>query len=150
MEEDLGIVVPLNIDAVKVEEDLQSKVVQNSPARAPKRKRRRVRFSSVMSYQQDGHRAPTEKKSRRQVDTTEVNHHSRPIKQVRDLSMRRNTKGSDQQSRTQTLESRLHGERTVAEAERISNILTQLLSTTESIAQEIKLLRAGINNLQEA
>ncbi|KIO14582.1 hypothetical protein M404DRAFT_991344 [Pisolithus tinctorius Marx 270] len=64
--------------------------------------------------------------------------------------MRRKTKGSVQQSQTRTLGSKLHGERTVAEAERISNILTQLLSTTESIAQEIKLLRAGINNLQEA
>lgn len=164
MEEDLGIVLPLNIDAVKVEEDLQSKVVQNSPAQAPKHKRQRVRFSKVVSYRQDGHRAPaqqvrrrtaqlaqaTEKKPRRRVDTAEVNHHSHPTKQVRDLNTRRKTKGNNQQSETRTLESKLHGERTVAEAERISNILTQLLSATESIAQEIKLLRAGINNLQEA
>lgn len=149
-EEDLGIVVPLNIDPVKIEERTRPEleVVERVPS-----KRRKVRFATTsVCHQQVGRRASVQRqtpqlaamlRSSRRVDETDARH-PRPARQLEPQEIgtwHRKSANNLQQK----LESRL--EASLVEAERLSKIVSQLLSDAEWIDQEIKSIRAGINAL---
>lgn len=152
-EEDLGIVVPLNIDPVKIEEKMRPEleVVERVPA-----KRRKVRFATTpVCHQQGGRRASVQRQApqlaaahrpSRRVDEAEARH-PRPARQPEPQEIgiwHRKSANSWQQK----LESRL--EASLEEAERLSKVVSRLLSDAEWIDEEIKSIRAGINALRNS
>lgn len=152
-EEDLGIVVPLNIDPVKIEEKMRPEleVVERVPA-----KRRKVRFATTpVCHQQGGRRASVQRQApqlaaahrpSRRVDEAEARH-PRPARQPEPQEIgtwHRKSANNWQQK----LESRL--EASLEEAERLSKVVSRLLSDAEWIDEEIKSIRAGINALRNS
>ncbi|KAI6115654.1 hypothetical protein EDD16DRAFT_1059838 [Pisolithus croceorrhizus] len=158
-EEELGIVVPLNIGPVKIEEKVQPEpeVVEHAPA-----KRRKVRFATAsMTRQQAERHAPVRQqtaplsvvlKSSGRVGGTEVRDPGpaqQPEAQEISTAVTWHRRTDDnRQLGIQRLESRL--ETSLAEAERLSKIVPQLLMNAEWIEAEIKSIRAGINALQNS
>ncbi|KAI6165652.1 hypothetical protein EDD17DRAFT_176601 [Pisolithus thermaeus] len=158
-EKDVGIVVPLDISPVKIEEKVQPEpeVVEHVPT-----KRRKVRFATAsMNRQQGGLRTPVRQqtaplsvvlKSSGRVDGAEVRDPGpaqQPEAQKIGSAMTWHRRTDDnRQLGIQRLENRL--EVSLAEAERLSNIVPQLLMNAEWIDAEIKSIQAGINALQNS